>query len=48
VTCVGFLITFLAQGRLEEISGCRVGLVMRNAVEQQVRDTIFVEAVRVA
>ncbi len=34
------------QRRLEEILGCRVDLVMRDAVKRQLRDRIFAEAVR--
>lgn len=34
------------QQRLEAILGCRVDLVMREAVKRQLRDRIFAEAVR--
>lgn len=37
---------FGVQRRLEEILGCRVDLVMRDAVKPQLRDRIFAEAVR--
>lgn len=36
------------QRRLEEILGCHVDLVMRDAVKRQLRERIFAEAVRVA
>jgi hypothetical protein len=42
----GFFHFFRVQRRLEEILGCRVDLVMRDAVKRQLRDRIFAEAVR--
>ena len=43
---VGLFHFFRVQWRLEEILGCRVDLVMRDAVKLQLRDRIFAEAVR--
>jgi len=43
---VGLFHFFRVQWRLEEILGCRVDLVMRDAVKRQLRDRIFAEAVR--
>ncbi len=43
---IGLFHFFRVQRRLEEILGCRVDLVMRDAVKQQLRDRIFAEAVR--
>ncbi len=43
---VGLFHFFRVQHRLEEILGCRVDLVMRDAVKRQLRDRIFAEAVR--
>jgi predicted nucleotidyltransferase len=37
---------FRVQRRLGEILGCRVDLVMRDAVKPQLRDRIFGEAIR--
>ena len=37
---------FRVQRHLQEILGCRVDLVMRDAVKPQLRDRIFSEAVR--
>ena len=45
---VGLFHFFRVQYRLEEILGCRVDLVMRDAVKRQLRDRIFAEAVRAA
>jgi predicted nucleotidyltransferase len=39
---------FRVQRRLEEIVGCRVDLVMREAVKPQLRERILAEAVRAA
>lgn len=43
---IGLFHFFRVQRRLEEILGCRVDLVMREAVKRQLRDRIFAEAVR--
>jgi predicted nucleotidyltransferase len=43
---IGLLHFFHVQRRLEQILGCRVDLVMREAVKPQLRDRIFREAVR--
>ncbi len=43
---IGLFHFFRAQRRLEQILGCRVDLVMRDAVRPQLRDRIFREAVR--
>jgi predicted nucleotidyltransferase len=43
---IGLFHFFRVQRRLEEILGCRVDLVMRDAVKRQLRDRIFSEAVR--
>lgn len=43
---VGLFHFFRVQNRLEEILGCRVDLVMRDAVKRQLRERIFAEAVR--
>lgn len=43
---VGLFHFFRVQSRLEEILGCKVDLVMRDAVKRQLRDRIFAEAVR--
>lgn len=43
---VGLFHFFRVQHRLEEILGCRVDLVMRDAVKRQLRDRIFAEVVR--
>ncbi|MCM2334744.1 MAG: nucleotidyltransferase family protein [Anaeromyxobacteraceae bacterium] len=43
---IGLFHFFRVQRRLEEILGCRVDLVMRDAVKRQLRDRIFAEAVR--
>ena len=43
---VGLFHFFRVQSRLEQILGCRVDLVMREAVKPQPRDRIFREAVR--
>ncbi len=43
---VGLFHFFRVQRRLEEILGCKVDLVMRDAVKRQLRDRIFAEAVR--
>jgi predicted nucleotidyltransferase len=45
---VGLFHFFRVQRRLEEILGCRVDLVMREAVKRQLRERIFSEAVRAA
>ena len=45
---VGLFHFFRVQRRLEEILGCRVDLVMRDAVKRQLRDRIFAEAIRAA
>jgi uncharacterized protein len=45
---VGLFHFFRVQRRLEEILGCRVDLVMRDAVKPQLRDRILGEAVRAA
>jgi predicted nucleotidyltransferase len=43
---IGLFHFFRVQRRLQEILGCRVDLVMRDAVKRQLRDRIFAEAVR--
>jgi len=43
---IGLFHFFRVQQRLEEILGCRVDLVMRDAVKRQLRDRIFAEAIR--
>lgn len=43
---IGLFHFFRVQSRLEEILGCKVDLVMRDAVKRQLRDRIFAEAVR--
>ncbi len=43
---IGLFHFFRVQRRLEQILGCRVDLVMREAVKPQLRDRIFREAVR--
>lgn len=43
---IGLFHFFRVQRRLEQILGCRVDLVMRDAVKPQFRDRIFREAVR--
>jgi predicted nucleotidyltransferase len=43
---IGLFHFFRVQRRLEEILGCKVDLVMREAVKRQLRDRIFAEAVR--
>jgi predicted nucleotidyltransferase len=43
---IGLFHFFRVQRRLEHILGCRVDLVMRDAVRPQLRDRIFREAVR--
>lgn len=43
---IGLFHFYRVQRRLEEILGCRVDLVMRDAVKRQLRDRIFAEAVR--
>jgi len=43
---IGLFHFFRVQYRLEEILGCHVDLVMRDAVKPQLRDRIFREAVR--
>jgi hypothetical protein len=43
---IGLFHFFRVQKRLEQILGCRVDLVMRDAVKPQLRDRIFREAVR--
>ncbi len=43
---IGLFQFFRVQRRLEEILGCRVDLVMREAVKPQLRDRIFREAIR--
>lgn len=43
---IGLFHFFRVQRRLEEILGCKVDLVMRDAVKRQLRDRIFAEAVR--
>lgn len=45
---IGLFHFFRVQRRLEEILGCRVDLVMREAVKRQLRERIFSEAVRAA
>jgi len=45
---IGLIHFFRVQRRLEEILGCRVDLVMRDAVKRQLRERIFAEAVRAA
>lgn len=42
---VGLFHFFRVQRRLGEILGCKVDLVMRDAVKRQLRDCIFAEAV---
>ncbi len=43
---IGLFHFFRVQWRQKEILGCRVDLVMRDAVKRQLRDRIFAEAVR--
>lgn len=43
---IGLFHFFRVQRRLQELLGCRVDLVMRDAVKPQLRDRIFGEAVR--
>lgn len=43
---IGLFHFFRVQRRLEEILGCKVDLVMRDAVKRQLRDRIFAEAIR--
>lgn len=43
---IGLFHFFRVQRRLEQILGCRVDLVMRDAVKPQLRDRIFREAIR--
>jgi predicted nucleotidyltransferase len=43
---IGLFHFFRVQRRLEEILGCPVDLVMREAVKPQLRDRIFRDAVR--
>ena len=43
---IGLFHFFRVQRRLEGILGCKVDLVMRDAVKRQLRDRIFAEAVR--
>lgn len=43
---IGLFHFFRVHRRLEQILGCRVDLVMRDAVKPQLRDRIFREAVR--
>jgi hypothetical protein len=43
---IGLFHFFRVQRRLEQILGCRVDLVMREAVKPQLRERIFREAVR--
>ncbi len=43
---IGLIHFFRVQRRIEEILGCHVDLVMREAVKPQLRDQIFAEAVR--
>lgn len=43
---VGLFHFFRVQRRLEEMLGCRVDLVMRDAVKRQLRERIFAEAIR--
>jgi len=43
---IGLFHFFRVQQRLEEMLGCRVDLVMRDAVKRQLRERIFSEAVR--
>ncbi len=43
---IGLFHFFRVQRRLEQILGCGVDLVMRDAVKPQLRDRIFREAVR--
>lgn len=43
---IGLFHFFRVQRRLEGLLGCRVDLVMRDAVKRQLRDRIFAEAVR--
>jgi predicted nucleotidyltransferase len=45
---IGLFHFFRVQQRLEQILGCRVDLVMREAVKPQLRDQILREAVRAA
>lgn len=45
---IGLFHFFRVQRRLAEILGCRVDLVMRDAVKPQLRDRIFSEAIRAA
>jgi len=42
---IGLFHFFRVQRRLEEILGCRVDLVMRDAVKRQLRDRVLAEAV---
>ena len=43
---VGLFHFFKVQRRLEEMLGCHVDLVMRDAVKRQLRERIFAEAIR--
>jgi uncharacterized protein len=43
---IGLFHFFRVQRQLEQILGCRVDLVMREAVKPQLRERIFREAVR--
>lgn len=43
---IGLFHFFRVQRRLEQILGCPVDLVMRDAVKVQLRDQIFREAIR--
>jgi predicted nucleotidyltransferase len=43
---IGLFHFFRVQRRLEQILGCPVDLVMRDAVKPQLRDRIFGEAIR--
>jgi uncharacterized protein len=43
---IGLFHFFRTLGTLEQLLGCRVDLVMRDAVKPQLRDRIFSEAVR--
>jgi predicted nucleotidyltransferase len=45
---IGLFHFFRVQGRLEELLGARVDLVMRDAVKPQLRERIFAEAIRAA
>jgi predicted nucleotidyltransferase len=44
---IGLFHFFRVQRRLEQILGCGVDLVMRDAVKPQLRDRIFRDAIRV-